>query len=677
MKYFLVLFFITFFGFSQQTDFVDFKTAKANIAFGDLTQKKVLGRVDYTFQILKPTDSVFIDGINMIFEDVSLYNEIIAYSNDGKKLWMKYRFKKDSVYHVSFAYKVQPKKAMYFIDWEYENDVASSDSLKMNRIDKKQIWTQGQGKYTSNWLPSIDDMNDKIEFDLTITFDKDYEVIANGKLTDKKIDNSTITYHYDMQQPMSSYLVALAIGKYNKKFEYSKSGIPLEMYYYPEDSLKFESTYRYTKQIFDFLEKEIGVPFTWQNYKQVPVKDFLYAGMENTSTTIFSDSFVIDSIAFVDKNYVNVNAHELAHQWFGDLVTETSGTHHWLQEGFATYYALLAEKEIFGEDYYYWRLYEYAQELLEQDKAGHSTSLLDPKSSSTTFYKKGAWVLHILREEVGDKAFKKAVKNYLEKYQFKNVETDDFISEVEKASGQDLSEFIYKWLVSKELNYNELEKRFFTNKVFFQDSHRKINTLGLTHYYPFDCENNPEACKIILLQSNDSFLKAKIVESLGDNISKSTFITGDIKVRQAIAQTLTEIPLELKEDYEALLEEESYITIETALLNLWRNFPKDRQKYFEKTKHIQGFNNKNVRMLWLALNLVSADFEDKNIRNYFEELTNYTSPKFSFEIRQKAFQYLTQIKACKDVCRENLKQATTHHSWQFSKLAKELLKSME
>ena len=202
-------------------------------------------------------------------------------------------------------------------------------------------------------------------------------------------------WEFDMQKPMSSYLVALVIGKYDKKVEYSKSGIHLEMYYYQEDSLKFEPTYRYSKQMFDFLEEEIGVPYPWQNYKQVPVKDFLYAGMENTSATIFADSFVIDSIAFVDKNYVNVNAHELAHQWFGDLVTETSGTHHWLQEGFATYYALLAERDIFGDDYYYWQLYDYAQELLEQDKAGGSTSLLNPKSSSTTFYKKGAWVVHM------------------------------------------------------------------------------------------------------------------------------------------------------------------------------------------------------------------------------------------------------------------------------------------
>jgi len=443
----ILLFFISPF-YAQQTAYVDFKSVNAQLSI--FPEKQAVGGfLTIQFKILKPVDSIFIDAINMDFKTVNLDGNKVLYSNDGKKLWLKHIFKKDFTYKLSFNYLAVPKKAMYFIDWNFQNDV----------IERKQIWTQGQGKYTSNWLPSIDDMNDKIEFDLRIEFDKNYEVIANGKLIDKQTNESTITWHYDMEQPMSSYLVALVIGKYHKKTGISKSGVPLEMYYYPEDASKFEPTYRYTKQLFDFLETEIGVPYPWQNYKQVPVKDFLYAGMENTSATIFSDSFVVDSIAFVDKNYVNVNAHELAHQWFGDLITETSGTHHWLQEGFATYYALLAEKAVYGDDYYYWQLYEYAQELLEQDKAGESTSLLDSKSSSTTFYKKGAWVLHMLRELLGDIPFKTAVKNYVLKHQFKNVETNDFIVEVEKSSGKNLKEFVEFWLESTVLAYNEMENQ--------------------------------------------------------------------------------------------------------------------------------------------------------------------------------------------------------------------------
>ena len=150
-------------------------------------------------------------------------------------------------------------------------------------------------------------MNDKIEFDLSIIADEDYYVISNGKLLNIEENNGFKTWHYDMQHPMSSYLVALAIGKYNKKEITSKSGIPIQLYYYPEDSAKVEPTYRYTKQMFDFLEEEIDVPYPWQNYKQVPVKDFLYSGMENTSCTIFSDDFMIDEVGFTDKNYVNVN----------------------------------------------------------------------------------------------------------------------------------------------------------------------------------------------------------------------------------------------------------------------------------------------------------------------------------------------------------------------------------
>src|SRR5690606_8561022 len=158
------------------------------------------------------------------------------------------------------------------------------------------------------------------------------------------------------------------------------------------------------------LEEEIGVSYPWQNYKQIPVKDFMYAGMENTTVTIFSDTYVIDSISFIDKNYVNVNAHELAHQWFGNLVTEESGTHHWLHEGFATYYALLAEKEIFGNDYYYWQLYQSSQQLIALSEQEKGESLLNPHASSLTFYEKGAWALHILRPIVGDEFFKVAVK---------------------------------------------------------------------------------------------------------------------------------------------------------------------------------------------------------------------------------------------------------------------------
>lgn len=645
-RLFLIIFFLfAFYLQAQQTDFVDFKSVKAQLSIFPENQT-IRGSLNYKFKILKPVDSIFIDAVNMEFQNVNLNGLQIPYSNDKNKLWLKHPFEANESYELRFEYEAFPKKAMYFIGWQFEDG-------------NKQIWTQGQGKYTSNWLPSIDDMNDKIEFDLSIEFDKNYEVIANGKLKNKQINDSTATWHYDMQQPMSSYLVALAIGKYDKKTEISKNGIPLEMYYYPDDSLRFEPTYRYTKQMFDFLEAEIGVPYPWQIYKQVPVKDFLYAGMENTSTTIFADSFVIDSIAFVDKNYVNVNAHELAHQWFGNLVTETSGTHHWLQEGFATYYALLAEKDVFGDDYYYWQLYEYAQELQEQDIAGESTSLLDPKSSSTTFYKKGAWVLHLLREHVGDKAFKNTVKNYLLKHQFKNVETIDFISEVEKASGKNLSEFVKVWLESETFHKEQIFESLKKSKY-------------IKNYLAINCEENLADCETKLESKTSDATKIKIINENPKLIKKSTF-NNSLKVRQAIAERLIEIPFVLKADYESLLNDKSYKTIENALYNLCNNFPEDRNKYLNKTKDIQGFNNKNIRILWLALMLNVEEGEDLNKQKFLNELINYTSPNYDFETRETAFSYLNAIQFYNDVVISNLINATKHHNWQFKAWSKELL----
>lgn len=682
-RFFVILCFCANILLAQQTGYVDFKKVNAVLTFNQMkVDSTVFNSFEIKFDVLKQTDSVYLDAIDMKFANVALNKSKVKFKNDGKKIIIYNTFEGSTSYTLDFLFFASPKKAMYFIGWDNWNYVTSSYSDKnRNSVEKKQIWTQGQGKNTSHWLPSIDDMNDKIEFDISCVAPKGYEVISNGKMISKRETPTYNLWEFDMQESMSSYLVALVIGKYSKNVEYSKSGIPLEMYYYPEDSLKFEPTYRYTKQMFDFLEEEIGVPYPWQNYKQVPVKDFLYAGMENTSTTIFADSFVIDSIAFVDKNYVNVNAHELAHQWFGDLVTETSGTHHWLQEGFATYYALLAERDVFGDDYYYWRLYEYALELLEQDKAGGSTSLLDPKSSSTTFYKKGAWVLHLLREQVGERVFKTAVKNYLKKHQFKNVETDDFIREVEKASGEDLTSFVERFLIGSNINFlgdiNELMKY---RKLY---SKAGIDILGCSvgvDLFQFQNDRNEIKFKK-LSDSISSIVKVSLFNDLLNDslVDKKELFTKalnskDLKVRQVIAQNLTEIPSELKTAYESLLNDESYITIEVALFNLWKNFPLERKKYLDKTEGIQGFSDKNVRMLWLALNLVSPDFEDKKIRNYYNELTDYTSPKYGFEVRQNAFQYLNQIQACGDVCNENLKQATKHHNWRFSKFAKEMVK---
>ncbi len=563
-KFLIAFFFSSFTVFAQQTDLVDFLKAEATVTPLS-AEKKIKGTVKYTFKILQKTDSVYLDAKNMKVLNFALEGTIVKAKDD--KIWLVDNFEVGKNYTAFFTYEAEPKQTLYFFE--------------------DQIWTQGQGKYTSNWLPSIDDVNEKIEFDLTVVSSEEKEVIANGKLESIDEKEGRKYLHFDMKEPMSSYLVAFAIGNFDKKELVSNSGIPLELYYKPSDSLKVEPTYRYSKQIFDFLENEIGVPFPWQNYKQVPVRDFLYAGMENTTATFFSEAFMVDSIGFNDRNYVNVNAHELAHQWFGDMVTEKANEDHWLQEGFATYYALLAEKDIFGDDYFYWQLYQNAEQLKAASDEGKGESLLNPKASSLTFYQKGAWALHILREKIGDEAFKNAIKNYLEKYKFKNVSTEDFLNEVKAVSEVDISDFEKNWLqqsaFQSEEAYQSLLKSSFIKNYFEISALRSV---------PFEQKKIP--LKTALTFPND-FIGQEAVFQLADEpisetlpLYKKAFESNNLYIRQAVALSLQTIPKELQTEFENLLDDESYVTIETALYKLWMEFP-------EKQNRISQQNQRNRR----------------------------------------------------------------------------------
>ncbi|NRA91815.1 MAG: M1 family metallopeptidase [Psychroserpens sp.] len=638
-----IFLFIAVFGFAQNMRNIDFTNGDITV-YIDPIKKSIEGTVLYRFNV-QSTDTVIIDKRDLKINYFRINNdEWLVDSNLFKKEKIKLLLSKSNTNEIEIKYTAKPKKTFYIL----------------NRKDNWNIWTQGQGKYTSHWLPSFDDVNEKVEFDLSITFDEDYEVLSNGKLDSISYSEGYKTWHYNMNKPMSSYLVALAIGKYDVLKQTSKSGVPIELYYYIEDSAKVEPTYRYTKQMFDFLEDEIGFAYPWQNYKQVPVHDFLYSGMENTSLTIFSDAFVVDSIGFNDKNYVNVNAHELAHQWFGDLVTATSGEHHWLQEGFATYYALLAEREVFGQDYFDFSLYNTAQQLAQQDLAGKGTSLLNPKSSSLTFYQRGAWVLYALRHLVGDETYKTAVVNYLKKHQYANVETSDFISEVEKLYGKSLEDFVNTWIVAKEFPFNVAITLLKESSVFIQE------------YIMVDCETNSSKCEDYLRYYVSDEAKIKVINQRPDLINADTF-QESLKVRRAISQNLTKISGELKPLYETLLDDASYVTIENALYHLWVNFPTERSKYLFETKDIDGLADKNVRLLWLVLHLNTPEYQSNKKEAMLNELRSYTNPEHSFELRMNAFQYLELIKACNADCKTNLEQAKGHHNWRLSKFAKDML----
>ncbi|WP_291104016.1 MULTISPECIES: M1 family metallopeptidase [unclassified Flavobacterium] len=670
MRYLFLL--ISTITFAQQTKFVDFKSVSGQVTINP-KEKSVSGAVRYWFDVLKPIDTIKIDAQNMTFSEVEMNEQKIKFSTNGKQLLLIFPFEKGKN-TIRFKYKAIPKQALYFVG---HFDCAQCD--KSNVIPSAvegQIWTQGQGKYTSNWFPSFDDVNEKMIFNLEVVFDSKYQVISNGKLINGNINinGNFKNWKYSMQKPMSSYLLMLAIGKFDKKIEFSKSRIPLEMYYEPNTLAKFEPTYRYSKQIFDFLEKEIGVKYPWKIYKQIPVRDFLYGGMENTSATLFSSQYVVDSTGFEDRNYTNVNAHELAHQWFGDLVTAESGKNHWLQEGFATYYALLAEKEIYGDDYFYSKLYNYAQELKQASKTD-TIPILNPKASSLTFYQKGAWALYVLREGIGEKAFRKSVQNYLKKYSFQNVTTQDFLAEIKKISDYDLDNFCKVWLETPGFNSqiaNDLLSKNKSIQTLFEIEKSRNKPLS---------EKKVFFAKILQSDVYSSVKEAIIYQLKNENFEDSkpllilALATKNRQVRQAVVGILTKIQEEFRTQYESLLDDKSYQTQEISLYNLWNNFPEHRIEYLEKSKNWIGFNDYNLRTLWLSLALSTAEYS-VNKEGLIDELINYSSPNFEATTRQNALEKLIAFHLINETVLKNLVNATTSPMWQFSKFGRENIRAL-
>ncbi|MES2811770.1 MAG: M1 family metallopeptidase [Bacteroidota bacterium] len=654
--------FISIFSFGQQTQKVDFLSANALIK-PNAVEKSVTGKVTYVFNVKSSIDTIKIDAVKMDFTDVKINKKPVQFKTSGKSLQLFEGFQKGEN-ELTFEYSATPKQAMYFV----------GDPSTLT----DQIWTQGQGKYTSHWLPSFDNVNEKVIFNISVEYRNDYEVISNGKLENKKVNDkgSHITWEYEMDKPMSSYLVMLAIGKYEKQTLKSDSGVPIELYLKPADRDKFETTYKYMTQIFDFFEEEIGVKYPWKIYKQAPVDDFLYAGMENTSATLFSQDFVVDEIGFNDRNYVNVNAHELAHQWFGDLVTASEGKHHWLQEGFATYYALLAEREIFGNDYFYFELSKNAEELRDASKTD-TIPVLDEKASTLSFYQKGAWALHYLRTQIGPKEFSKAVKAYLKKNQYKNVETNDFLTEISKvAEDFDIAKFKKLWLTENEFPIKEVNEILAKNKTIKE--YFEIKKLGKK---PFS--EKKITFKSTLKDKISYKIKREVVyqlekipfEEKKDHI-KLALQTNNVQIRQAVAQTISKITPEFKPQYETLLDDKSYDTREIALENLFNQFPDDRTALLEKSKDWVGSNDKSLRITWLNLALSDEKYEPASKPAFYAELLNYSQPNYDSSIRKNALERLLMLNPTDEKVLTSLVNATTHHKWQFVAFAKNTIRTM-
>ncbi|MEJ2236065.1 MAG: M1 family metallopeptidase [Syntrophobacterales bacterium] len=295
-----------------------------------------------------------------------------------------------------------------------------------------QVWSQGQDEDNKYWFPCVDHPREKVTSEIRAKVDKPYVVVSNGELKEKhEDDDGRLAYHWSMEKPHSIYLISLAIGAYIELTDHFED-IPLS-FYVPEG--REEEGYRSfdkTADIIGYFSEKTGIRYPYRQYSQVVAQDFIFGGMENTTATTLTEMTLHDERAHRDFTSEHLVAHELAHQWFGDLVTSKSWSHSWLHEGFATYFDLLYTEHAEGEDEFYYRLLENRETYFEEHDSKYRRSIITNVYSQPIdlfdmhLYPGSAARLHMLRRILGEEEWWEIITLFLKEHRDSVVETVDF-----------------------------------------------------------------------------------------------------------------------------------------------------------------------------------------------------------------------------------------------------------
>ena len=646
---------------------------------------------------------------------------------------------------VRIEYEARPQAGLiYFIVWRPEE-----------AGKRKQIWAHRP----HGWLPYMDA---RITADLFIRFDSAYAVFSNGeKLEVRPNPDGTKTWHYRMAKNHPFFSTALVIGDYDVKKSKSAGGVPMEFWYYRGQEEKVRPTYQYSEAMMDFFEKELGIKYPYPVYRQAPVIDYMYGAMETTTSTVFGDFMLIDPRAFWQRNYINTNAHELAHQWFGNYISHLVNKDVWLTESFGTYYAKIFERSVFGEDHY--QNIKNEETLLVLNAARSNDYPVGSSMGGVArIYQKGSLVLGMLRYVMGDREFRIAVTRYLGQCGFRDAETGEFIRAVYDTGHQPYNWFFEEWVLhggepAYQVSYTVRDDSTGNRMTVFSvyQVHETSDLIGLfrmpivfrvcytdgsTSQVKAWIENkyhevavpNPEKKKIdfVLFDPGSEILKKVYFDMTFEELSaqalrapdmidrydamvalrkfpadqKRALLTGcfsrerfhlvkkeiieqlagddpennlelmrlalndhDANVRKAVIANLVPVPDALLEDFEKALNDTSYLNVELALDNLSRSFPQLVPHFLEVTGGMEGWRGKNIRMKWLEIAILSGKL------NHYDELKEYTGPKFEFETRMNALSLAKRLNFCPDEIIKNAVLAYLHWNPKLSTVGKDVL----
>ncbi len=340
----------------------------------------------------------------------------------------------DEAFSLCVTYRaIEPRRGLYFID------------------RPRQAWTQSQDTDARAWLPCFDHPAEKQTTTTTIVVPHGDFALGNGALVARTASAAGVTFRYEQDVPHATYLLTMVAGAF-AEIEQAHPRLPMWYYVEPGREADGERAFGNTPRMIDCFEEATGVPYPYARYSQIAVADFIFGGMENTSATTQTDRTLHDARAHLDFSSDSLVAHELAHQWFGDLVTCRDWSQAWLNEGFATYFETVWREANLGWDEYQRDVFEIVGRYLDEDGERYRRPIVcnvyrDPiELFDRHLYEKGAAVLHMLRGELGWERMKRALRRYVLDNATRNVETIDLVRAIEGATGRNVRAFFAQWI---------------------------------------------------------------------------------------------------------------------------------------------------------------------------------------------------------------------------------------
>jgi aminopeptidase N len=427
-----------------RTHHFDMQHIKLELSF-DEAQSKVIGRATTTLQPLKGNFTEFeLDAVEMQIESVTLEDGrklAFDYYNNRLKIQLDRAYGRKDTIKVVVSYNCQPRAGVFF--------VKPTDKYPNK---PRQIWTQGEMEDNRRWFPTYDFPDDKTTTETLITVADNFTAIANGKLVGtKKNNNGTKTFHWLQDKPHVTYLVSFVVGEY-VELKDTFDGIPVSYFVYKNNQQDAPRSLAKTPAMMKFFSERINYRYPYDKYAQTIVADFTVGGMENISATTLTDETIHPANAHEEFSSDGLVAHELAHQWWGDLLTCRTWPHLWLNEGFATFFATVWLEHDRNLNEALMERREDFQTYLNEERIRYRRPIVHNRYPEPdvlfdrTTYQKGGLILNLLRWQLGEEMFWRGISHYVNKFAFKSVDTNDFRIAMEEVTGESLGEFFDQWV---------------------------------------------------------------------------------------------------------------------------------------------------------------------------------------------------------------------------------------